>query len=260
MNKKFKHISLILLTLGLLAALATYGLLYTNNKNSRQNTVPEPFSLPAKKHTTLKEFTPETFKSLYSTYIFPNTQKISENTPITGNETTDSRIRSIAKTRGYTIRSAPIVDSFRVIDSDGHQLQQKAYNDFIDMEQAAKNAGHPIKVVAAYRSAEDQRMIFTERLGSTNPSDAQIERTLTTTAPPGYSRHHTGYTIDLTCVGHESQLFHLTPCFAWLSEKNYENTKRYGWIPSYPEGTEQQGPEPEAWEYVWVGKDATYTD
>jgi LAS superfamily LD-carboxypeptidase LdcB len=38
-----------------------------------------------------------------------------------------------------------------------------------------------------------------------------------------------------------------------MSKDNYLQAKKYGWIPSYPEGAQQQGPEPEAWEYVWVG-------
>jgi len=31
--------------------------------------------------------------------------------------------------------------------------------------------------------------------------------------------------------------------------------KRFGFIPSYPENSGKQGPEPEPWEYVWVGED-----
>src|SRR5690606_25521512 len=34
---------------------------------------------------------------------------------------------------------------------------------------------------------------------------------------------------------------------------NYANAKRFGFIPSYPPDGGKQGPEPEPWEFVWVG-------
>jgi LAS superfamily LD-carboxypeptidase LdcB len=76
------------------------------------------------------------------------------------------------------------------------------------------------------------------------------------TAVPGYSRHHTGYTVDIACENQTTLSFIYTVCFKWLSQNNYERTKKFGWIPSYPEEAVLQGPEPESWEYVWVGIDA----
>ncbi|MEK9196119.1 MAG: M15 family metallopeptidase [Patescibacteria group bacterium] len=208
--------------------------------------------------TKLKEFTPEQFRDLYKTFVFPNTQKISETTPITASEDLDSRIRTLAQAKGYVIRSAPIVDNFVVVDGE-HKLQQKASADWAEMLSAATKDGIGIKITAGYRSSEDQKEIFLGRLGSLySSSDTQINYVLTTTAPPGYSRHHTGYTIDLTCVGYSGYKFENTPCFTWLSKNNYENTKKFGWIPSYPVGAVGQGPEPESWEYVWVSKDSTH--
>lgn len=208
----------------------------------------------------LKEFTPEQFRDLYKTFVFPNTQKISETTPITASEELDNRIRSLAHAKGYVIRSAPIVDNFIAVDAD-HKLQQKAYTDWVEMRDTAAKEGVAIKIVAGYRSAEDQKEIFLSRLGSIySASDAQINQVLTTTAPPGYSRHHTGYTVDLACTGYEGYRFENTPCYTWLSKNNYENTKKFGWIPSYPAGAVGQGPEPESWEYVWVSKDSTHTN
>jgi len=87
-------------------------------------------------------------------------------------------------------------------------------------------------------------------------SDSELDGILATTAIPGYSRHHTGYTVDIGCGNEPAIAFELTVCFDWLSANNYKNAKTYGWIPSYPEGAGQQGPEPETWEYVWVGIDA----
>jgi len=78
---------------------------------------------------------------------------------------------------------------------------------------------------------------------------------------PGYSKHHTGYTVDLGC--RENGIlkkysgpkgFATSKCFVWLKKNNYHNAKRFGFIPSYPKGPKKQGPNPESWEYVWMGR------
>ncbi len=109
----------------------------------------------------------------------------------------------------------------------------------------------------------DQNEIFAARLGKITPakiidgsSDDKIREILKTTAPPGYSRHHSGYTVDLACDSDPGVLFENSKCFEWISRDNYINIKKFGWIPSYPEGIKNQGPEPESWEYVWVGLSA----
>jgi LAS superfamily LD-carboxypeptidase LdcB len=86
--------------------------------------------------------------------------------------------------------------------------------------------------------------------------DAQVSQVLAMTAIPGYSRHHTGYTVDIACKNNPNASFVYTVCFQWLNADNYKNAKTYGWIPSYPDGAGQQGPDREPWEYVWVGVDA----
>lgn len=264
-RKKSKK-KLVLLTIGLLFLLVLYfstkQLSISNNfhirdqKQTQQPATNELYITPTEK-TKLKVFTADEFRNLYQSYVFPNTRKISEDTAITSSTELDIKIKKLAADRGYKIRSAPIVDAFVSISPE-YKLQQKAYKDYVDFREASVKAGVPIELTAAYRSAEDQKNIFLSRLGSTNPSDEQIIKTLETTAPPGYSRHHTGYTIDIACTNNKYQQFHTTPCFSWISADNYTNAKKHGWIPSYPEGTGKQGPEPEAWEYVWVGKDATY--
>ncbi len=216
------------------------------------------------KKGTLKQFTPQEFRDLYNNFAYPNTELISEKTSITGNEALDDRIRTIAKDRGYTLRSAPVTDAFREVEP-GMKLQERAAKPWLDLQTAAKNDGVTMNLSAAYRSASEQKDIFLSRFVPRNatPSqvaagifDSQIVSTLQMTAVPGYSRHHTGYTIDIMCDNNIYAVFTNTSCYQWLSKNNYENAKKRGWIPSYPEGTGQQGPEPEGWEYVWVGIDA----
>ncbi len=220
---------------------------------------------------TYKQFTGDDFKSLYESLAYPNTQRLSLPPSITGNEAADNRIRTIALSRGYVLRSVPVAPIEKSNEpglSPDDLLQQKALAAWIELKNAAQAAGIPIKLNSGYRSIEMQRQLFLSRLRATNATvaqvatgqaDNQVVEVLARAAIPGYSRHHTGYTIDLLC-GTAVQAFETTTCFKWLSQDNYLNAKKYGWIPSYPENTNNQGPEPESWEYVWVGKQAVLKD
>lgn len=234
------------------------------NKTSTEQVLNK--SEPEKPKTTLKNFTGPQFRELYNNFAYPNTEYIAEDTNITGDTVTDQHIQKLAEAKGYKKRSAPVADTFVKI-SEEYKLQRMAYQPWIDMQKKAKSENINLNLKAAYRSADDQRQIFLERLNqkgirqyqiSTGFFDTQINEVLATTAIPGYSRHHTGYTIDITCDNQPNFLFENTICFDWLSKDNYKNAKTYGWIPSYPEDAGAQGPEPESWEYVWVGTDATY--
>ena len=231
----------------------------TNN----DETLNQHLTAPAKKGT-LKQFTGQQFKELYDSFSYPNTAPIDENTPITGDIPADIKIKSIAVSRGYKTRSAPVTNTFQDVGG-GYTLQQKAALPWLDLKKAAQADGINLGLTAAYRSADEQKQIFLDRVRSTGIPvaavgsglyDLQISNILRTTAIPGYSRHHTGYTVDIACENEPRTSFMFTSCFQWLSANNYEKAKLHGWIPSYPEGAGQQGPDPESWEYVWVGKDA----
>lgn len=223
-----------------------------------QQTIPEP---PAKKGT-LKQFSGQQFRDLYNNFAYPNTEYISDATPITGNVDADAHIRNLAEARGYIKRSAPVANSFKSIGTE-MLLQERAAQPWLDLQSAGKQDGQLLTLTAAYRSADEQKQIFLERMGKltlaqipTGAYDGRIGQVLSLTALPGYSRHHTGYTIDVACDNDPYVVFDKSDCFTWLSQDNYKNTKRFGWIPSYPEGVGKQGPEPESWEYVWVGLDS----
>jgi D-alanyl-D-alanine carboxypeptidase len=72
-------------------------------------------------------------------------------------------------------------------------------------------------------------------------------------APPGYSKHHTGYVIDLALPGQDHNAFGRSAAYQWLIADNYLVLKSFGFVPSYPEEGPPQGPNPEAWEYAFVG-------
>jgi LAS superfamily LD-carboxypeptidase LdcB len=229
---------------------------------SAKTTTPSPVG--EKKQGTLKTFTGAQFRDLYNSIAYPNTAAISEDAPITGNAAADAQIKTIAKSRGYLARSAPVTDTFRDV-GEGFKLQERAAKPFLNMRAAAKKDGIDLGLTAAYRSADDQKDIFLTRLKAANVPiegiasgryDVQVSQVLAMTAIPGYSRHHTGYTVDIACGNSPDSTFLTTACFTWLSTDNYKNAKTYGWIPSYPDGAGNQGPDPEPWEYVWVGVDA----
>lgn len=212
-------------------------------------------------------FSGNDFLRLYEGIAYPNTQHLSLPPYITGHTAADERIRSIASSRGYTLRSVPVAsitktDEPRLRIGDDDLLQEKALAAWRDLKAAANADSIPLELNSGYRSVEAQRELFLSRLHATGvtyseiaagSADSLVVEVLRWAALPGYSRHHTGYTIDVVCAN-GVQSFETTTCFKWLSDNNYLNAKKHGWIPSYPEGVDNQGPEPEPWEYVWVGQ------
>jgi LAS superfamily LD-carboxypeptidase LdcB len=228
-----------------------------------QKSTPAP-AVPQK--MVIKSFTSDEFRQLVNSIGYPNTQEITSPPNITGDEAADAQIRKLAEVRGYKLR-ALAVSSLASI-AEGYYLQPKAVQSWQDLQNAASKDGVKIGIAAAFRSIDDQRQLFLTRLYNTGVTadeissgavDATINQVLGMTAPPGYSRHHNGFTMDWQCDSDPAKIFVDSQCYAWLSANNYEHTKTYGWIPSYPPGTDNQGPEPEAWEYVWVGMSAVQT-
>ncbi len=206
-------------------------------------------------------FSGNEFRLLYDNLLLPNTEKVDIPPTITGNDIADARIRQIAESRGYKLRNNP---SVALTNVDGYKLQSIVKEPWLDMKQAASRDGLSMSIVSAYRTVEDQRQLFVSRLNAEGVNianvangiaDAEIDKVLVTTSIPGYSKHHSGYTFDLLCAGWEFENFKNSPCNEWLSANNYENAKKYGFIPSYPLDADLQGPDPEAWEYVYVGAD-----
>lgn len=218
----------------------------------------------------LKTFTGEEFKKLYSSFAYPNVQILQEKPAITGDQDADGRIRQIAEERGYKLSSLPVANIAKTGEphlSDDDLIQPNALIAWQEMKAAALKDGIPLQMTSAYRSVEAQRALFLRRMQADGVYadsvalgyvDDLVEKLLTRVAPPGYSRHHTGYTIDLACDGIGLEAFKTTTCYSWLSKNNYENTKKSGWVPSYPDGASLQGPEPEPWEFIWVSTYSLY--
>lgn len=232
----------------------------TNSINDQQDVAPP--TVPPQK--TLRQFAPNDFKNFYDQLKLPNLLPVENPPVISGNDIADARIRQIAESRGYRLRSSPENGLSSV---DGMPVQQTVVASWNSLKAAAATQGFQLSIVSSYRSVEDQRNLFLSRLSATGATidqvaagaaDDKVNTVLITSSIPGYSKHHTGYTLDLLCGGWEFENFKNSPCQKWIIADNYKVAKENGFIPSYPDGADIQGPDPEAWEYVWVGAERLY--
>jgi D-alanyl-D-alanine carboxypeptidase len=107
------------------------------------------------------------------------------------------------------------------------QVRSLVLPDLEALASAAKSAGHPLGVVAAYRSTKQQSDLLklrTKELGA-----AAAARRV---APPGHSEHQLGTAIDFTSQGlpDVSPAWGGTPTGRWMAEHSWE----YGFVLSYP--------------------------
>lgn len=130
------------------------------------------------------------------------------------------------------------------------RLRGPAAEAFQGMRAAAKQAGHDLIPISGFRTREYQEGLFkrsVKRRGSERKAAEWV-------APPGYSEHHTGWTLDLgDGAAPETDVdpsFERTDLFRWLSQ----NAARFGFELSFPKGN-PQGVGYEPWHWRFVGND-----
>lgn len=182
----------------------------------------------------------------------------------------DKIIREVAKNKGF--QNHTLADKTRLAKTDNENfLQHETLKAYKNMQETAKKEGVEFTISSGYRDFKDQEEIFLPRLQvecqkklgkNCEAQDLKnkenigiIEDVLKMTAPPGFSRHHSGYTIDLNDLKSPHLPFVETESYRWLSQNNFLNAKKFGFLPSYPDVKNgfKFGPEPEPWEYVFVG-------
>lgn len=212
----------------------------------------------------LRVFTDNEFTVFYNNLLQSNIVRVENPPSISGNEIADARIRAIAEERGYRLRGSP---ELGLGAADGFSVQADLSDAWTELKNEAANQGHAIIIVSGYRTVNDQRELFLQRLGAAGASisavasgdaDDLVNQVLVQSSIPGYSKHHTGYTIDIKCEGFAFEEFDISTCNDWLKNDNYRVAKENGFIPSYPPLADAQGPDPEAWEYVYVGTEQLY--
>jgi LAS superfamily LD-carboxypeptidase LdcB len=206
-----------------------------------------------------KTFSGENFKTFTDNFKHPDTVPTVQKPFIRNNPQVDAKIQELAEGRGYKLR--PQINEEALVNTGSQRLHPQASQNFNNLKTEALKEGIDLIFTSGYRSVAEQRTIFLNAIQSiTNEqiiaggADLKIDAVLATTSIPGYSRHHSGYTVDIACSDGQISNFKNTPCYQWISAYNYLNAKRFGFVPSYPEEAQKQGPEPEAWEYVFVGQ------
>jgi LAS superfamily LD-carboxypeptidase LdcB len=198
-------------------------------------------------------FTGPEFNELFTTAALPNLSPVSASPMIIDAAEMDEHIRAEALERGYQRRPLPADDALMRLIDDGLALQRPAAAAWLALQQDAAEHGFELTLKSAYRGHRYQRQVFLHPLETPYEFDDLAER-MKLSAPPGYSKHHTGYAIDIGQTGHPH--FGSSPAYAWISADNFANAKKHGWIPSYPPDGGRQGPVPEPWEFTYVGVEA----
>lgn len=176
---------------------------------------------------------------------YPDTQP-----EITGDTELDDRIWARAMERGYRLRP---VATGELVQAGRTRMQPEAAAALEALLAEVRAGGLGFVASSAYRSPETQRSTFLSHLEGT--SDTAIDAALRWWSIPGASKHHSGYAVDFRYPDGTFGQFRSSPGHAWLAEDNFARPKRHGFIPSYPDDVEGQGPNPEPWEYVWVGRE-----
>lgn len=181
---------------------------------------------------------------------------------ITGHPVADERLRRIARERGYRPQARLADEKELAFPWSVHRC---VVPHWIGLHKAALEAGHNITIVSGYRSVVRQRQIFLSKLFefgidtqaiAAGKHDEEIASILDFSALPGYSRHHSGFAIDIQQDTDGLSAFGDSPAYRWLAADNFSVARRFGFLPSYPRELPGQGPVPEPWEFIWVG-DAT---
>ncbi|MBD2096804.1 M15 family metallopeptidase [Trichocoleus sp. FACHB-591] len=128
------------------------------------------------------------------------------------------------------------------------RLMPEAAFALMKLTNAARDEGVWIIPVSCFRNSEDQRKLFTAQIQRRGSREAAAK----SSAPPGYSEHHTGYALDLA-DGHSPQQdvsleFAKTEAFKWMNLR----AKEFGFELSFPENN-SQGVNYEPWHWRFVG-------
>lgn len=219
---------------------------------------------------TFKRFGVDGFVRLWYNTPKAGATRLQAAPPITGDTAADNHIQEMARKRNYELQWSPTIELSQV---GGEWIQSRIVDNWNALERDAERAGYNLYIVSGYRSIQDQRNIFLsrlqhqgkERIGreytdeeiASGEADAAIREILETSSIPGFSRHHSGYSVDIHDANSNLpfERFGETEAYNWISQNNFLNAKRHGFIPAYPQGAEIIGPVPEPWEYVYVGRE-----
>lgn len=271
-QKRWPKVLLTIVVVGLVGVAGWYGWQWYEQDQKAKEAARQAEEERQQQEAQPQKSIEERFVERYYEVSLPGAERITEPPEITGNTAADSHIQQLAEDKGYRLQYTP---TRPLQDINGEKLQPEAIKAWENIQQAARNDGIYIGLVSGYRSVQTQRVIFDSQLRkradeeqgrpytadqiTSGKADAVINAVLREYSIPGYSKHHSGYTIDIndTAANRPFDEFGETEAFEWLSKNDYAKARQFGFLPSYPEGVEKLGPEAELWEYVWVGTENT---
>ncbi|MEL7226290.1 MAG: M15 family metallopeptidase [Cyanobacteria bacterium J06576_12] len=147
--------------------------------------------------------------------------------------------------------SLTVIGSFGVGQYQRYEsLAPDAALALMNMIYAARDQGVWIVPASAYRTIDLQRELFDNQVKRKGSSKTAAE----STAPPGFSEHHTGYAVDLVDGYNKeadiNQQFSTTQAFEWLTQ----NAGKYGYELSFPHNN-AQGVNYEPWHWRFIGSE-----
>ena len=131
--------------------------------------------------------------------------------------------------------------------SGTQRLRAEARDALVEMFAAAQQAGFTLYTNSAYRDFATQSATYDYWVNQFGKEYADR-----TSARPGHSEHQMGTAADVGWSGCELECTIGSPEAAWIAENSY----KFGFIVSYPEGKEQiTGYAYEPWHVRYLGKD-----
>ncbi|HHP7244683.1 MAG TPA: M15 family metallopeptidase [Elainellaceae cyanobacterium] len=136
------------------------------------------------------------------------------------------------------------------VTADGRvKLRESAAEQFLAMADAARAEDIYLVALSGFRSIDYQKYLF---FGIKAEEGQATTHRAETSAPPGYSEHHTGYAIDIgDATRPETDVqpdFGDTPAFRWLEE----HAAYYSFELSFPKNN-SDGVSYEPWHWRFVG-------
>ncbi|MEM9218281.1 MAG: M15 family metallopeptidase [Cyanobacteria bacterium P01_F01_bin.150] len=147
--------------------------------------------------------------------------------------------------------SLTVIGSFGVGQYQRYEsLAPDAALALMDMIYAARDQGVWVVPASAYRTIDRQRKLFDNQVKRKGSAEAAAK----SSAPPGFSEHHTGYAVDLVDGRNKeadiNQQFATTQAFEWLTQ----NASKYGYELSFTQNNEQ-GVNYEPWHWRFIGSE-----
>ncbi len=176
-------------------------------------------------------------------------------TPVIYDTTSDDSLYRIVNAdhpigEDYIPDNLVTLDSSRITVSNVYSLREDAYNDLLDMYDAASSSGLNMRIISGYRSYSEQITLYEYYAKEYGEEWAEgIDD------KPGLSEHQLGLSVDIGVANGNCDLnacFASSSLYTWLKENAYQ----YGYIERYPENKKDiTGVIYSPWHYRYVGKE-----